>query len=66
MSGDFVDCVSNFFVTGTFPRRANMTWVTLVPKVEEVEEIQVYRPVSVVGCIYSVITKVLANKMRKS
>ena len=43
-----------------------MTWVTLVPKVEEVEEIQVYRPVSVVGCIYRVITKVLANKMRKS
>ena len=46
------------------PISANMMWVTLVPKCEEVKEIKDYRPISTVGCMYKSIAKVLANWMR--
>ena len=46
------------------PIGANMTWVTLVPKCEEVKEIKDYRPISMVGCMHRTIAKVLANWMR--
>lgn len=42
-----------------------MTWVTLIPKFEGAMKIKDYRPISMVGCIYKVITKVLANRLRK-
>lgn len=64
VGADFVNCISNFFISGSLPRNANMTWVTLIPKIDDAEEIQDYRPISMIGCIYKVIAKVLANRMR--
>jgi hypothetical protein len=37
----------------------------LIPKVHEAKEIKDYRPISLVGAIYKIIAKVLANRMRK-
>ena len=62
--GDFSACVSNFFVSGSLPRRLNMTWVTLIPKFKGTTKITKFRPVCMVGCIYKVIAKVLANRLR--
>ena len=41
-----------------------MTWVTLIPKFEGAVEIIDFRPISMVGCIYKVMAKVLANGLR--
>ena len=32
---DFIDYVSSFFVTDCAPNGANITWVTLAPKIDE-------------------------------
>ena len=41
-----------------------MTWVTLICKFEGANEIKDCRPISMVGCVYKVISKVLANRLK--
>ena len=64
VSDDFVKCILDFFVTSRMSRKLNMTWVTLIRKVDDGQEIKDYRPISMVGCIYKVIVKILANRLK--
>ena len=41
-----------------------MTWVALIPKVDNVVEIKDFRLISIVGCFYKVILKILANRLK--
>ena len=63
IGGDFSSCVLNFFFFFS-PRKLNMTWITLILKFEEAQEIKDYKPISTVGYVYKVIAKVLANRIR--
>ena len=56
--------IYNFFETGHFPPEINLTWVALIPKIDEAEEIKDFRPISMVGCLYKIISKILANRMK--
>nr|XP_025628683.1 uncharacterized protein LOC112721874 [Arachis hypogaea] len=62
---EFTDAVLGFFLSATLPRDSNVTWVTLVPKFTGAREIKDLRPISMVGCVYKVISKVLVRSMRK-
>ena len=64
IDADFLQCIGEFFRSGNFPKNANMTWVTLIPKIDEAKEIKDFRPISMIGCIYKVVAKVLANRLR--
>ncbi|XP_057723559.1 uncharacterized protein LOC130939473 [Arachis stenosperma] len=44
-------------VMGKLPADANVTWVTLAPKYVGAKEIKDFRPISMVGCVYKVISK---------
>ncbi|XP_015950345.1 uncharacterized protein LOC107475226 [Arachis duranensis] len=46
------------------PKQANLTWVALVHKEGGNNDLKHYRPISMVGCVYKVISELLANKMR--
>ena len=61
VGNDFIKCVSNFFIMGMLPIKANTTWASLAPKVEEATEIKYCKPISMVRCIYKVVMKILAN-----
>ena len=61
---DFSKCILNFFDTGQLPASVNMTWVTLIPKKKEARDILDFRPISMVGCIYKVIAKILSSRLR--
>ena len=37
----------------------------LIPKIKDPQVISDFRPISLIGCIYKVIAKMLANRMRK-
>jgi len=39
--------------------------MTLVPKKDKPSELNEFRPISLVGCIYKILSKVLANRLRK-
>lgn len=53
-----------FLISSTLPRKLNITWATLIPKFEGAQEIKDYRPSSMVGCVYKMIAKVLANRLK--
>ena len=42
-----------------------MTWVTIIPKFEGAKDIKDYRPISMVGCIYKVTTKIPSRRIIK-
>ena len=64
IGSDFVNSVLNFFISGSFDKSINLTWVTLIPKTDGAEEMKDFRPISMVGCIYKVIAKILARRIR--
>ena len=58
---DIYEFVLDFFVTGSSVRHVNVTWVTLIPKSENPTSIEEYRPISMVGALYKIISKILAT-----
>ncbi|XP_057733852.1 uncharacterized protein LOC130949032 [Arachis stenosperma] len=61
---EFTAAVLNFFETASLPTDANVTWVALAPKFIGAKEIKDLRPISMVGCVYKVISKILSRRMR--
>jgi len=61
---DFTRCVLNFFNSGQLTESINMTWVTLIPKKKDARDILDFRPISMVGCIYKVIAKILSIRIK--
>ena len=61
---EFQHMVIEFFETGQLLRKLNMTWVALIPKFEGAQEIKDFRPISMVGSIYKVISKILVRRLR--
>ncbi|KAL6520276.1 hypothetical protein OROMI_032456 [Orobanche minor] len=46
-------------------RGLNQTFITLIPKKEASMTVSDYRPISLVGCIYKLLSKVLARRLSK-
>ena len=60
---NFIACMYEFFRIGNLLRWANMTWVTLISKLDEAKEIKEYRPISIIGYLCKVAAKVLADRL---
>ena len=43
----------------------NSTFIVMIPKKEGVEDLKGFRPISLVGSLYKLIAKVLANRLKK-
>ena len=54
-----------FHENNMFVRRLNSTFLVLVPKNENVVDIKDFRPISLVGGLYKILAKVLANRLKK-
>ncbi|GJW01465.1 RNA-directed DNA polymerase, eukaryota, reverse transcriptase zinc-binding domain protein [Tanacetum coccineum] len=61
IGGDILSFVKEFKTTSSIPRGCNSSFFTLVPKVEDPIVIGDFRPISLIGCQYKIIAKVLAN-----
>ena len=55
----------DFFIGGHSIRHLNITWVTLIPKVENPTSIKEFRPISMVGAIYKIISKILSSRLKE-
>ncbi|GJY02513.1 RNA-directed DNA polymerase, eukaryota [Tanacetum coccineum] len=60
---DVVAAVTSFFSTGSFPLGCNSSFITLIPKSQEAKMVKEFRPISLIGSMYKIITKVLANRL---
>ena len=55
----------DFLVFGKFVKSLNSTFIVMVPKKEGADDFKDFRPISLVGILYKLIAKVLANRLKK-
>ena len=53
-----------FYEQKKFVRSLNATFLVVIPKKGNVEDIKDYRPISLLGDLYKILAKVLVNKLR--
>ncbi|GJR18533.1 RNA-directed DNA polymerase, eukaryota [Tanacetum coccineum] len=63
MGQDIVSAVTEFFSTGKFHPDCNSTFTALIPKIHDAKIIKDFRPISLIGSIYKIIAKILANHL---
>ena len=52
-----------FHRNGKLPKGVNSTFIALIPKVDSPQWFNDFHPISLVGCMYNVLAKVLSNKL---
>lgn len=62
---DIYDMVSEFWASSTLPKGSNTAYITLIPKISSPLSFKDYRPISMVGCIYKIIAKLMARRIQK-
>ena len=55
----------NFHTQTVFEKSLNASFLAFIPKKVDAVEIKVFRPISLVGGIYKIISEVLANRLRR-
>uniref|UniRef100_A0A2N9GHA4 Reverse transcriptase domain-containing protein n=1 Tax=Fagus sylvatica TaxID=28930 RepID=A0A2N9GHA4_FAGSY len=65
IESDILGFFDEFFEKGTFAYSLNATFVTLIPKKQNALNIRDFRPVSLIGSVYKILAKVLANRLRR-
>ncbi|GKV42785.1 hypothetical protein SLEP1_g50152 [Rubroshorea leprosula] len=61
---DFINFFSEFHRNGKLVRGLNSSFITLIPKKVNAVELKDYRPISLIGCVYKLLAKVLANRLK--
>ena len=62
---EVMDFFKEFYEKKKFVRSLNATFLVLIPKKGNVEDIKDYRPISLLGGLYKIFAKVLANSLRR-
>lgn len=55
---------AEFHENVVWPRGANASFIALIPKTDSPQGLHEFRPISLVNCMYKVISKALANRNR--
>jgi hypothetical protein len=53
-----------FHKNGRLTKGINITFIALIPKVNSPQRLNAFRPISLVGSMYKILAKVLANRLR--
>ncbi|RVX19547.1 Transposon TX1 uncharacterized 149 kDa protein [Vitis vinifera] len=65
VGGEVMQVFEEFYVKNTVFCSHNATFLVLIPKKEEASDVQDFRPISLLGSLYKIIAKVLANRMKR-
>ena len=61
---DVMNTFAEFLSSGKFVASLNFTFIDLIPNKAGVVDIKDFRPISLVGCMYKLLSKVLARRWR--
>ena len=61
---NLVEFFQYFFVNAQFEKSLNATFISLIPKKPDAVEVRDFRPISLIGDVYKIIAKVLANRLK--
>ena len=62
---EIVAVMANFHVIGYIPKGCNASFIALVLKVRDPIMLEQYRPISLVGAMYKIISKVLVGRIKQ-
>ncbi|GKV29684.1 hypothetical protein SLEP1_g38589 [Rubroshorea leprosula] len=62
---DIINFVREFHQHGKMVRGSNASFIVLIPKTGNPQAIEEFRPISLIGVIYKIMAKLLANRLRK-
>ena len=63
MKPDFIRFMDEFYINGTFPIGSNASFLALIPKLNDPQSFNDYKPISLIGCVYKIVAKVLAKRL---
>ena len=64
MERDVLAVFEEFYQHSKFERSLNATFITLIPKKNDAFNIRDFRPISLVGSLYKILSKILANRLK--
>lgn len=62
---ELLTALSRFWDSASISRGCNSSLVTLVPKVTDPLGLGEFRPISLIGCYYKIVAKILAERVKK-
>ena len=64
LKGDVMRFLFEFHKNGRLTKGINSTFIALIPKVDRPQRLNDFRPILLVGSLYKILAKVLANRLR--
>jgi hypothetical protein len=64
LQADLMRFMAEFHRNGKLTKGINATFIALIPKVDNPQRLNDFRPISLVGSLYKILAKVLANRLR--
>ncbi|GKF98905.1 RNA-directed DNA polymerase, eukaryota, reverse transcriptase zinc-binding domain protein [Tanacetum coccineum] len=55
--------VKHYFQSGFTPKGVNSSFIALIPKSPDAKMVKEFRPISLIGSLYKLIAKILANRL---
>ena len=65
VKGEIMEMFRDFHANETFIRSLNATFLVLIPKKGDAEDLKDFRPISLLGSLHKILAKVLANRLKK-
>ena len=65
IGSDVIDASLSVLNSGIIPPNLNHTFITLIPKTKSPTNLKDYHPISLCNVIYKIISKTIANRLKK-
>ncbi|MCH81419.1 LINE-1 reverse transcriptase like, partial [Trifolium medium] len=62
---DVMEFLKEFYHSSILPKAITASFLTLIPKKDHPQELSEYRPICLIGCLYKLLSKILAGRLKR-